>query len=271
MTPARVLLTGAAGLVGHWPRRTRPDTVTLWPLVHRRPLPDAHSVTADLRSSDEAVRVVSQAQPDMVIHAAYARDQESVVDLTQNVAVAAASVGAAFIYISTDAVFSGDGVPRAEGDTPDPIWDYGSWKAEAEDVVTRTVADAAVVRLPLVVSLDPEDNAVRRIRDAAANGEAVQWFHDEFRQPANGEDIAHALWRVAALPRHARTGVWHLPGPETLSRLDIALRVATRLGLDLPGNTGTMTPASANRPRHLHLLCDRAQREIAWAPTKILG
>jgi dTDP-4-dehydrorhamnose reductase len=216
------------------------------------------------------MRVVGQAQPELVIHAAYARDEESVVGMTGNVAAAASRVGAAFMYISSDAVFSGDGVPRAESHVPDPVWDYGSWKAEAERIVTRTVADAAVVRLPLVVSLHPEDSAVRRVREAAARGESVQWFDDELRQPANGEDIARGLWQIAALPRRTRSGFWHLPGPEALSRFEIATRVASRLGLQPAVNTRVATPAGASRPRDLHLLCRRAQREIGWAPTPIL-
>lgn len=267
---ARVLVTGAAGLVGQWLRRTAPGTVQLCSVIHRRQFPEPQGLVADLRSSDETVWVVSQVRPELVIHTAYARDQEAIVGMTGNVATAAVGVGAAFIYISSDAVFSGDGMPRAEGDTPDPVWDYGAWKAEAEQVVTRTVADAAVVRLPLVVSLDPEDSAVRRVREAAARGETVQWFDDEFRQPASGEDIAHALWRIVALPRLARRGPWHLPGPESLSRFEIAGRVADRLGVDLRVNTRTTTPAGATRPRDLYLLGERAQREIGWAPTEIL-
>ncbi|CAN5877153.1 hypothetical protein BH24ACT6_BH24ACT6_13150 [soil metagenome] len=73
----------------------------------------------------------------------------------QNIVDAALAVGARLDHVSTDAVFSGDGVPRGEQALPDAVWEYGRWKARAEQVVTRASASSAVVRLPLIVSLDP--------------------------------------------------------------------------------------------------------------------
>jgi dTDP-4-dehydrorhamnose reductase len=203
-----------------------------------------------------------------VIHAAYAHDEASIVDTTRNVAAAACAVGADVVYVSTDAVFSGDGSPRAEQSAPDPVWDYGRWKARAERIVLRTSPSSAVVRLPLIVSLDPEDHVVAQIRAGADNSQGTVWFADEFRQPAWAAELARALWEIAGLDAAARAGAWHLPGPERLTRYEIAQRVVSAIGLVEAAITTARAPAQ--RPRDIHMLDDRARTTIAWAPTPIL-
>ena len=85
---------------------------------------------------------------------------------------APARVGADVIYTSTDAVFSGDGRAVDERAQPDPIWDYGRWKVEAENIALDASIRSSVVRLPLVISLDPEDRGTERIRSGAGDGRA---------------------------------------------------------------------------------------------------
>lgn len=128
----------------------------------------------------------------------------------------------------------------------------------------------AVVRLPLVVSLDPEDRAVARIRRGALDGQPTAWFHDEIRQPAMASDIAEGLWRIASLAPDQRSGRWQLPGSESLSRYEIARRVTDALQLDPSSVASVPSPPDGSRPRHLDLRSDRARAEIGWEPARIL-
>jgi dTDP-4-dehydrorhamnose reductase len=227
-------------------------------------------VVADLRERRAAVDAVRSARPSLVIHAAYAKDEASIVDATRNVVVAATQVGAGVLHVSTDAVFSGDGTPRHEDATPDPVSDYGRWKAEAEQIVTALAVDPTIVRLPLVVSLDPDDHAVARIRHGATRGEPTAWFGDEWRQPAEASELARAVWRIASLGPVDRAGQWHLPGPESLTRFEIAQRVVAVLGLDPGSIRMELAPPTTDRPRHLHLEDRRAREQIGWSPSTIL-
>jgi dTDP-4-dehydrorhamnose reductase len=204
------------------------------------------------------------------VHTAYAHDRASIVTATKHVAEVAVAVGADIVFISTDAVFSGDGVGRAEDAQPDPVFDYGHWKAHAELTVTEHSPNSAIVRLPLVASLDPEDHVVARIRSNAARGDVTRWFVDEMRQPANAGELADAIWRIAALAPAERAGAWHLPGPESLSRYEIAQRVAAALGFGEDAIVGERTPVGLARPRHIDLRSDRARRIIGWSPSRIL-
>lgn len=265
-----VLLTGASGLLGTLLRRAPPSGCELVAVTHRHEVRDMSTVHADLRDADEVESAVRQARPSLVVHAAYAKDHASIVDATHNVARAAAEVGADILLVSTDAVFSGDGVPRGEDAIPDPIWAYGRWKAEAEHVVSTGAVASTIVRLPLIVSIEPDDHVVRRLRSAADRGGTTIWFGDEVRQPARGAELAAAIWRIVSLGPSRRTGVWHLPGPECLSRVEIARRVVTRLGLSGSSVRAESTPPDAQRPRRLLLRDDRARDAIGWSPTPVM-
>jgi dTDP-4-dehydrorhamnose reductase len=265
-----VLITGASGLVGTWLRRTMPADVELMACLHETPVSGIDSVSADLRDRDSAMAALSVAQPSIVVHAAMALDSASIVDATRNVTEAASLVGADVVYISTDAVFSGDGRRVAESARPDPIWPYGEWKAMAEDVVSARSPRSAVVRLPLVVSVDPADAVVEKIRSGAEAGVPTRWFHDETRQPAMAPDVAAAIWRIVQLRVDRRAGVWHLPGPERLTRYEIGQRVVASLGLDPGCIMRASTPPDQVRPRHINMLAGRAHAEIAWEPDRVL-
>jgi dTDP-4-dehydrorhamnose reductase len=227
-------------------------------------------VTADLRDAEAVAAVFASVRPSVVIHAAMAIDAASIVEATTNVVQSASLADADVVYVSTDAVFSGDGRTVDEQAPPDPVWDYGRWKVEAETVVLGASARSCIVRLPLVVSLDPEDRAVERIRTGARERRPTEWFRDEMRQPAMASDIAEGLWRITSLTPNQKSGPWHLAGPERLSRYEIAVRVADALQIDRDAVVAVPTPLDVVRPCDIDMSCDRARAAIGWEPARIL-
>ncbi len=265
-----VLLTGASGLLGHWLVTTRPRDTRVVALTHRSSVPGISAVRADLRDARATMAAVQRTRPSLVVHAAYAHDRASIVDATEHVVDAACAVGAGIVFISTDAVFGGDGIAHDEASVPDPVWDYGRWKAAAEAVVRQGSSTAAIVRLPLLVSCDPDDHVVREIRAAAAQGTTTRWFVDETRQPALAKEVAAAVWRIATLGAAARSGTWHLAGAERLTRYEIALRVVDHLGIARAAVEAVTTPAGAARPRDIAFADARARAELGWNPSQVL-
>ncbi len=254
-----MLVTGATGLLGTWLQRTAPEE------IHVTACARSSAPPVDLLEPGAAQRAVAGSGADAIIHAAYAPDRRSIVTRTANVAAAAAGARLPLIHISTEAVFSGDGRVRREDEPPDPVWDYGRWKAEAEEFAVRD-ADAAVVRLPLLVSLDPADSNVRMLRAAAERGGTVGWYDGERRQPARARDAAQAVWRILMIAPGAST--WHLPGPEVLSRYDLGVRLERALGLSGISTTEPAPPSDV-RPHDLRLHGARAERAIGWAPAPV--
>jgi dTDP-4-dehydrorhamnose reductase len=255
----RVLLTGAAGLLGSWLRRSAVCDVTA--LIHETPITGVAAVRADLTRAASVRRAVEQTAPDLVVHAAYRMDQASIVDATGHLA----ATGVPMVLTSTDAVFSGDGRVRSEEDEPDPVWDYGRWKLQAE-AIARSVPASAVVRLPLLVSLDPPDATTAAISAAVGAGRRLGWYEGEARMPVWASEAATAIWSISVRPD--RAGTWHLMGAETLTRAELGRRLADLLAVPDPGEVVPAPPPDI-RPPDLRLSDRRARDEIGWAPTPI--
>jgi dTDP-4-dehydrorhamnose reductase len=255
----KVLLTGASGMLGTWMRRTCPEGIELTSVVHESGV-DGPVVAGDLTDRQSAGSIVDETGPDVVVHLAYRLDRTSIVQTTANLA----STGCPLILASTDAVFAGDDRLRAETDEPDPVWDYGRWKVEAEGDAVRV--GGVVVRLPLMCSFDPDDATTAAIRESVRGGDEPGWYRDEVRLPAWAEDVSNGLWRITTLSDKA--GTWHLMGPEAMTRPDMAAALAHHLGI-VDWGRSVPSPPPEMRPRTLLLSDDRARKEIGWSPRSI--
>ncbi len=172
-------------------------------------------------------------------------------------------MGAGMVHVSTDMVFDGERAPYSEDDPPAPLTGYGRSKAEAEEIVRRTLPGAAVVRTSLILRADPPDRTTGWVLDGLRSGAPVRLFTDELRCPIAADDLAAQLWELASLPADARAGAWHLAGPEALSRYALGLLIAARAGLDPAGITpARLAESPAPRPRDLRLLTGRADRAL---------
>ena len=262
-------MTGAAGLLGSWLLSTASRRSEVAALTYRRAVEGSFSVQADLRDAaaiEDAVRTIS---PRLVIHTAYAKDRPSIVDATANLIDAVSSSSIPLIFVSSDAVFNGDGVGRDEASQPDPISEYGRWKRDAEQLVHDRVEHGSVVRLPLLVSIDPDDHVVKQIRSGSTAGTGTRWFVNQMRQPVRAVDAAEAIWRIAGLPAFERSGVWHLAGAEHLSRYDIACRMVERLGLPVSAIGPAFASDTDDQPLDIVMSDARSRIEIGWSPAEI--
>jgi dTDP-4-dehydrorhamnose reductase len=264
-----VLLTGGAGLVAGHLLASRPADAEV--LVTRRSagVPDGvpfRVVHLDRRG--EADRVIGEVQPDVVVHTAYSiHHRPDIVDASANVAAACERTGAALVHLSSDTVFGGEDPPYREFDPVDPISDYGRWKAEAEQAVLSAVDDACITRTSLVVSMDPPDSGTRWLFEAVREGRRPTLFHDEIRCPLRAVDLAASIWALVGRDRPDRAGIWHLPGPEPISRLELGRRLLRAGDVD-PGlaREASLRDHPSPRPRDLTLVSSRPRPGPAPAP-----
>src|SRR5215218_6509490 len=269
----RILITGGAGLLGGELIRSAPAGAEMHATQRTSPVAGAVGHTVELSDAAATAALLERVRPDLVIHAAYsqAAAERDVWRATESLVIACESAGAALIHLSTDAVFDGERAPYAETEEPAPVHEYGRWKAEAERFVRERLPRAAVVRTSLIVRAHPRpDTGSAWIVDGLRRGEPVRLFVDELRCPIAAEDLAAQLWEIAALPEDARGGVWHLVGPEALSRYALGVLVARRHGTD----ADAIVPARSRgaglpRPRDLRLLTTRADRELRTRPRAI--
>lgn len=249
--PARVLLTGATGFLGHHLhdvlRGRRVDVV-----VAAR---SGASPGLDLDDMSGLTELVRRVEPDLVIHSAAesrmsvcATDPEAAMRRNGHAVEALARGGATLVQISTDLVFDGEKAPYAVGDEVCPTNSYGLSKAAGEAAALS--AGGAVLRLPLLfgASFDGQRGATDMIRGAIADGRELGLFEDEFRTPVHVRDAAE---RIVSLALAGKRGIHHLGGPERLSRFELGRRFCAMHGLAEPF-TATVCE-DPTRPRDVSL------------------
>lgn len=263
--PTRVLVTGGAGLLGQALLRSAPGPLEAHATWRTTPVTGAAAHRVELSDAAAVRDVALRVRPHVVIHTAYsaASGERDILAATRGVIGACHAAGAALVHLSTDALLDGEAAPYTEDADPAPVHEYGRWKAAAETEVRRSLPGAAVIRTSLVVATDPLDPRSAWVADSLRDGKGVTLFTDEIRAPIEVGDLAAQIWEVLSLPTADRAGVWHLCGPEALSRYAIGLLIAARERLDPSG----ITPAPSRgitppRPRDLRLLTTRADRAL---------
>jgi dTDP-4-dehydrorhamnose reductase len=279
----RVLLTGAAGLLGGRLalRLGRDHAVTA--AVHEQEAPPGlPSVALDLALPESVRRAVETCRPDAVVHAGALADanrcerepeRARAVNVlgTRAVAEACRENGLRLVALSTDLVFDGASSRRGEEDEARPVLLYGRTKLDGEEEALRRCAGSAVVRVALVYGLGhgPRPTASEAVAWALRRSERPRLFTDQFRTPVDADAVADA---VSALLLGQGSGRFHLGGPERVSRFELGQRVAAVLGLD-PSPIQAVSQAEvafgAPRPADVSLDSSRARRELGFAPVPL--
>jgi dTDP-4-dehydrorhamnose reductase len=224
-----VHVTGATGYLGSELLRLRPD---------------ASGERVEIRDAAATRALFERLRPETVIHTAYRQEDASVnIEGSENVALAAATIGARLLHLSTDVVFDGrKGAPYVEDDPLSPVTAYGLAKAEAEKRVAAAHPEALLVRTSLIYG-----GATPSKHERAATGPGP-WFTNEIRSPVQVTDLAKALLELAELDF---AGPLHVAGADGVSRAELAELIAGR-----PVPTAEAPPA---RPLDCRLDSSRAQ------------
>lgn len=254
----RVLVTGAAGMLGH-------DLV-----AHLATRHDVTAVDMDVDVTDAAaVRAcVVDARPEAVFHLAAwtdvdgaeaAEEAAAAVNGTGagNVAAAAAEVGAAMVLPSTDYVFDGrKGSAYREDDEPSPLGAYGRTKLAGERAALA--AHPAGVRVARTAWLygSAGRNFVDTMRALAADRDEVTVVADQEGCPTWTRDLAPALEYLVGCP----PGIYHTAGGGSVTWAGLAEAIFAESGLDcrvVPITTRQLG-RPAPRPAHSPLVVTRA-------------
>jgi dTDP-4-dehydrorhamnose reductase len=219
-----VWITGAGGLIGSHLARIAPRE---W---HVRAL-----TRADLELTDfDAVRSAFRRDaPQQILHCAAMsktpdceRHPEDAwkhnVDVTRHLCELAAHIP--LLFFSTDLVFDGQKGNYEEPEQPNPLSVYGKTKVVAEGIVLTNPLHT-VIRTSLNAGGTPSGDRSfdEQLRAVWARGEVTKVFTDEFRSPIAADVTARAAWEL--VQAQAR-GVFHVAGPQRMSRFEIARLVA---------------------------------------------
>ncbi|WP_405640199.1 SDR family oxidoreductase [Streptomyces sp. NBC_00019] len=245
----RVLIIGGSGFLGtELVRRATAAGRETAATYQSRPggTPGASWHHVDLRVPQWIDEVLTSVAPDVVINATSGQSDWAVTaDGSIRVAMAAARRGCRLVHVSSDAVFSGSRIHYGESCLPDPVTPYGAAKAAAESAVRLLAPAAAVARTSLIIGNGGSAHE-RMVHGLATGTDDGVLFTDTIRCPVHVEDLASALLELAASDR---PGIFHLAGPDALSRHELGVLIARRDGLDptrLPAGrrTDSRTPGA---------------------------
>jgi dTDP-4-dehydrorhamnose reductase len=126
------------------------------------------------------------------------------------------ALGITPVYASSDAVFDGTRSFFKEDDATQPILEYGRQKQTVEHFLASIPPPWLVVRLPkLLATSGGIGGMLNEWIEGLRRKERILCAIDQFFTPAAASDAAQA---IAMLVRSGAQGVFHLGGPERLSR-----------------------------------------------------
>lgn len=174
----------------------------------------------DIRSSDMTSNLIASLNPKVIINAAAWTDVDGAESNPEeafavnskgafNLAVAAKSVGAVFLHMSTDYVFSGySNRPWLETDVRAPKSVYGFSKAAGEEAVLSEYAEKSYIfRTAWLYSKWGKNFAKTMVQKALFEHGEVKVVNDQFGQPTSAVDLARQI--ISSIEFQLPFGVYH--------------------------------------------------------------
>ena len=256
----RVVVVGAAGMLGTAVQGAAPSSIELIPLRH-----------SDLAVEDapSVERVMARERPNWILNCSgYTQVDraEAEPEIAQrvngvgpaNLARAAREIGAHLLHISTDYVFDGrTRRPYREDDPVGPLNVYGQSKLAGEQAVRAILPDAhLIVRTQWLFGPGDHPNFVATILRLAGERPEVQVVDDQYGRPTYAPDLAAALWKLLAC---GAQGTVHCANEGVATWFDLARAAVSAAGLRttvVPCSTADM-PRPARRPPFSVLDCTK--------------
>ncbi|MFA6540906.1 MAG: dTDP-4-dehydrorhamnose reductase [Bacteroidota bacterium] len=234
------------------------------------------SVRSDVKS------LVSSFRPDVILNAAAMANVDlcekekeqawkaNVVGV-ENLVEISRRIGAKFVHVSTDYVFDGRMPPYSEESRVNPVNYYGKTKLAGENVIRKGGIDHAILRTVLVYGngIHIRENFALWVINSLKQGKTIRCVDDQISNPTHVTDLARAMINII---QHERSGIYHISGPEAVSRFDFASRIAGHFGLDKNLIERVKTPVlslPAARPLNTTFSIDKARRDVSYHPMTI--
>ena len=177
-------------------------------------------VCLDITDAQAVRQVLTQVQPDAVIHCAAwtavdpAEEEENIPKVrainatgTQNIATVCKQLDCKMIYISTDYVFDGQGTTPWQPDQKDykPLNVYGQTKLEGELAVAQTLDKYFIVRIAWVFGLNGK-NFIKTMLTVGKKYDTVRVVNDQVGTPTYTLDLSRLLVDMVQTDRY---GYYH--------------------------------------------------------------
>ena len=229
----------------------------------------------DITDADSVNKVITEANPDVVIHCAawtavdLAEDEENIEKVrlvnatgTENIAKACKNLDCKMIYISTDYVFDGQGTrPWEPDDERNPINVYGQTKYEGELAVEKWLEKYFIVRIAWVFGINGK-NFVRTMLNLGKTHDKLTVVNDQIGSPTYTYDLAKLLVDMAETDKYGR---YHATNEGFCSWYEFACEIFRQASeknplykkLEVSPVSSDMYPAKAKRPSNSRMNKDK--------------
>lgn len=233
-----ILILGAGGMLGHDLAKVFAEyNPWLW---------DKEEL--DITNEQMVNEKITNIKPEVIINAAaYTNVDGAETDVELAFAInsqaidylskATKALGAKFVHISTEYVFSGENKNGYnEDDKTEPINIYGKSKAEGEKILIASGVDYYLIRTSWLYGRAPQKgkprgkNFIDTILNKALQGEDLQVVNDQFGHPTYTLDLAQGIKTL--LWENYPTGIYHLVNDGVASWFDLAKYALQIKGLD---------------------------------------
>jgi dTDP-4-dehydrorhamnose reductase len=220
-------------------------------------------------------------KPDVIVHCAALVDVERCehdrelawktnVRSVEYLIEAARKTDARIIHISSDYIFDGLKTPYPENAAPNPLNYYGRTKLAGENALRSSGVNHCIVRAAFFygAEVNKRPNFAENVITSLRKNEAFDAYEDLYASPTLIDDIALAIVRAV---EYNKNGIYHIAGPEMLSRYAFANRIAKtfRLNSSLIRPIAYPAEGRANRPRHSAFVTLKVQTELGLRITSI--
>jgi dTDP-4-dehydrorhamnose reductase len=250
----KILVTGANGQLGRELRNVLESEIpgqSIYTDVAELDLTDSKAVDLFFKQN-EISHVVNCAAYTAVDRAEEEKLECASININavKNLAIAADSVGAKIIHISTDYVFDGTAHrPYKESDKVNPISEYGTTKRKGETALLALAPESIIIRTSWLYS-PHGNNFVKTMMRLGAEHSEIKVVCDQIGSPTYALDLAKAIYRVL-LSHQWVEGIFHYSNEGVCSWYDFAKaihRVAGIKGCNVCPIPTEEYPTAASRP-----------------------
>ncbi len=187
------------------------------------------------------------------------------VEATANLAKVCNKIGAKFIFISTDYIFSDRETPYDENEEASPLNIYGELKLQAERTVVDSCSDYLIIRTTNVYGDDPESktpNYFTSTLNKLKQNQKIQAASCLFGNPTYVNDLARA---IVELSEKDEKGIFHVVGPANMNRYEWTKKICEVWGYDISLIEEVKTlNDKTRRPQRIELDTKKLNNIIDW-------
>tara|TARA_B100000029_G_scaffold43584_1_gene40367 strand:+ start:9593 stop:10465 length:873 start_codon:yes stop_codon:yes gene_type:complete len=277
----KFLVTGSSGLVGQQVSKDLSMSYEVVSCYNKAEPEYGEPVKMDLQNPDEISNVLTQTNPDVILHLGGMTDVELCEkektsafkinsEATEIIAKESANLGSFLVYVSTDYVFDGNAGMYNENDEPNPLGFYAKSKLDGEKHVQKYSPKYCIARIstPFGIHQRKKSFPVWVIENLKQKKQ-INVLTDQITSPTYVPNLSKMLIEIS---NKKIDGILHVSGATNVSRFDMARMIADKLEYDqslLNPITIDDMNWNAKRPRNSSLDTSKANSILEESPQKL--